>query len=164
MKSAKILYIVVFITLLLCSCNQDEDPDLEKPVIDMSAITAFPMACDTLYFGEPFTLKAVFTDNLALGSFTLDIHHNFDHHTHSTEVTECTLADQKDPVNPFTLIQDFEIPEGSGIYETNLEVTIPSGTEDGVYDEGDYHFHIKLVDQTGWSDLYGVGVKLVHKK
>lgn len=133
------------------------------PEIVMSSDDAFPEACDTLYFGETFILKAVFTDNLALGSYSIDIHHNFDHHTHSTEVTECHLADVKTPINPFTLIQDYDIADGQSIYETDLEISLPSSDGGFQYDEGDYHFHLKLVDQTGWSALYGVGVKVVYR-
>lgn len=164
MKRSKLIYATIFLSLLFSSCqNDNEDIDDEKPLIDISGTDTFPLACDTLYFGEPFTMIASFSDNVALGSFSLDIHNNFDHHSHSTEVIECDLADKKDPVNPYTLIQDFEIPDGSASYKTNLELTLPSSNEDGLFDEGDYHFHINLVDQTGWATQLGVGVKLMHR-
>ncbi|MCG8308516.1 MAG: DUF4625 domain-containing protein [Cytophagales bacterium] len=162
MKKNKIVFLLFLSGTLLFSCEK-EDIDQVKPDIDMSAMDAFPVACDTLYFGENFTLKAVFTDNVELGSFNLDIHHNFDHHTHSTEVIECNLADKKEPLNPYILIQDFEIPEGSSSYEANLEISLPSVNGDGKYDEGDYHFHINLVDKNGWSTPYGVGVKMMYR-
>lgn len=162
MNYLKITTIVVLLSVFV-SCGDAEEIDQEKPVIDMSESEAFPVACDTLYFGESFTLKALFSDNVELGSFSLDIHNNFDHHSHSTEVTECNLAETKEPVNPYVLIQDFEIPESSKTYQTSLEVSLPSSNDDGEYDEGDYHFHISLVDKTGWSIQVGVGVKMLHR-
>ncbi len=39
------------------SCEKDENIDSQKPVIDLSIQDAFPVNCDTLYFGEPFILK-----------------------------------------------------------------------------------------------------------
>lgn len=162
MKKFKIVFTLIFFAFII-SCNDHEGIDQEKPEIDISAADAFPVACDTLYFGETFTLKASFYDNVELGSFSLDIHNNFDHHSHSTEVTECNLAETKEPVNPYVLIQDFEIPESSKTYQTSLEVSLPSSNDDGEYDEGDYHFHISLVDKTGWSIQVGVGVKLLYR-
>jgi len=88
------------------ACNKENDIDKEKPVIDLSGPDAFPQNCDTIYFGESFNFNVLFSDNVELGSFSIDIHHNFDHHSHSTEVTECQLDSKKDSVNPLVLIQD----------------------------------------------------------
>jgi len=150
--------------ILLFSCETDEELDQEKPIINMSALDAFPVACDTLFFGDTFTLQAVFEDNATLGSYNIDIHNNFDHHTHSTETAECNLADQKQATNSLVFIQDYNIPSGNNTYETNLELTLPSSNENGRFQEGDYHFHITLVDANGWSTIYGVGIKIFHKE
>lgn len=146
------------------SCEKDEDIDNQKPVIDLSIQDAFPVSCDTLYFGETFVLKVKFTDNVQLGSYSIDIHNNFDHHSHSTEVTECNLDPIKEPVNPFTLIQDYDIPAGQQEYETNLSITIPLSNSTGSFDEGDYHFFISLTDKEGWSAQKGLSIKLVKRQ
>ena len=162
----RIIRIIIFPVLLLAffsSCEKDDEIDQEKPGIDLSIQDAFPVNCDTLYFGESFELKALFTDNVELGSFSIDIHHNFDHHSHSTEVTECDLDPVKDPENPFKFIQDYSIPEGSKEYETNLSISIPSGNDNGEYDEGDYHFFISLTDKEGWSTQKGLSIKMLHR-
>ncbi|MCE5345736.1 MAG: DUF4625 domain-containing protein [Bacteroidales bacterium] len=145
------------------SCEKDKDIDNQKPVIDLSIQNAFPVSCDTLYFGETFILKVKFTDNVQLGSYSIDIHNNFDHHSHSTEVTECNLDPIKEPVNPFTLIQDYDIPVGLQEYETNLSITIPSSNSNGSFDEGDYHFFISLTDREGWSAQKGLSIKILHR-
>jgi len=145
------------------SCKKDDDIDNQKPEIDLTIQDAFPVSCDTLYFGETFILKVKFTDNVQLGSYSIDIHNNFDHHSHSTEVTECNLDPIKEPVNPFTLIQDYDIPAGQKEYETNLSITVPSSNSTGSFDEGDYHFFISLTDKSGWSAQKGLSIKILHR-
>jgi hypothetical protein len=157
-------FYVAFIFLLgLAGCNQ-EDIDDQKPVIDLSVDGAFPKSCDTLYLGEPFTWRARFTDNVELGSCSLDIHHNFDHHSHSTEVETCDLDPIKDPVNPFHTIMDFEIPAGSKDYTVNREISLPLTDGNSEFDAGDYHFFISLTDREGWSVQKGLSIKILKKE
>jgi hypothetical protein len=154
----------LFILLLfLSSCELGSNIDKEKPFIDLTIQDAFPVNCDTLYFGESFELKLRFSDNAELGSYSIDIHHNFDHHSHTTEVTECVLGPKKAPVNPITFIEDYEIPEGLKEYETNVSISLASGDGNGLYDEGDYHFFISLVDREGWSEQKGLSIKMLHR-
>lgn len=161
-KTNRILLFTVFFSLLFAGCSND-DIDSEVPVIDISANDAFPINCDTLYFGEPFTLKIHLSDNQELGSFSIDIHNNFDHHSHSTEVTECSLNEVKDAVNAYTYIEEFDIAEGLSDFDTNLEIDIPSGNDEGNYDEGDYHFFISLTDKEGWSAQTGLSIKMMYR-
>lgn len=88
MKTKKIITIILIFAGIISfnACTKD-DIDKEKPVIDLTIQDAFPVNCDTLYFGESFTMRMRFTDNAELGSYSIDIHNNFDHHSHSTEVT-----------------------------------------------------------------------------
>lgn len=163
MKALKILCIPFLLILISNSCSKDEDIDKEKPTIDLSIQDAFPVNCDTLYFGESFILKVRFTDNVELGSFSVDIHHNFDHHSHSTEVEECNLDPVKEPVNPWVFIQDYDIPAGLSEYVTDLMIALPSGDNNGLYDNGDYHFFISLTDAEGWSAQKGLSMKILRR-
>ncbi len=158
-------YIIPFLCVLILfsSCGKDKEIDTDKPFIDISFPEAFPKNCDTIYFGESLNLRILLTDNSELGTFSIDIHHNFDHHSHSTEVTECNSDPVKDPVNPFIYIKDFDIPAGLKEHETNLSITIPSGDGNGIYDEGDYHFFISLTDKEGWSAQKGLSIKMLHR-
>lgn len=162
MKTLKIISGLLFVLFVFATCSNEEVDD-QKPEIDLSLADAFPTNCDTIYFGEPFTFKALFTDNAELGSFSIDIHNNFDHHSHTTEVTECNLDPKKTPVNPYVFISDYDIPEGSDAYETSLEITIPDGDANGQFDEGDYHFFISLVDKEGWSVQKGLSLKILRR-
>ena len=166
MKELKIIIILFLVVLFINSCEKEEI-DKEKPAIDLNIQNAFPVNCDTLYFGETFTFRVLFTDNAGLGSddaYSMDIHHNFDHHSHSTEVTECQLSEEKDAVNPFTYIQDFSIPEGLKVHETDKTVTIPASNSTGMFDEGDYHFFISVTDKEGWTAQKGLSIKILYRQ
>ena len=158
MKTLHKLILLCFMAALFATgCKKDKaEIDTAYPVIDISSSTAFPIQCSSLTRGQKVIFRASFSDNAALGSYSLDIHHNFDHHTHSTEVINCTLAPVKPAVKPFLLIKTFSIPEGSKTYETNNEITIPADI-----DPGDYHFLIKLTDKEGWQTLKGISIKII---
>lgn len=158
--------LICFFVILLFSCEKNDNIDTIKPDININFAEAFPTNCDTLYFGESFTFKALFSDNAELGSvkaFSIDIHHNFDHHSHSTEVTECNLSPKKAPINPFLFIEDYDIPVGLKEYETNFSVAIPAGNSKGLFDEGDYHFFVSLSDHSGWSAQKGISIKILKR-
>jgi hypothetical protein len=163
MKHIEFLLAIILSTFLLHSCSENDEIDTEKPSIDLSIEDAFPINCDTLYFGEYFEFSALFSDNVELGSFSIDIHNNFDHHSHSTEVTACDLDPIKDPINPFLFIEDYSIPDGLDVYKTEQSIIIASSNESGVYDEGDYHFFISLTDKEGWSAQKGLSIKILHR-
>lgn len=152
--------------LITAACN-DKNIDNEYPVIDLNIPRAFPTHCsDTLFFGESFVLKVGLSDNMELGSseaISVNIHHNFDHHSHTTEVIECKLEAAKTPINPYLTLSYFDIPEGLQEYVTNYTITIPEYDDDGPFDEGDYHFQIKVIDKSGWSTMVGIGVKLSYR-
>ncbi len=163
MKASNILFIVTLLVVVLYSCKKDDDIDTEKPDIDLTIPGAFPANCDTMYFGESFNFNALFKDNYELGSFSIDIHNNFDGHSHSTEITQCESDPEKDPVNPYVFIDDYDIPVGLKEYNAVMSISIPAGNTDGLYDEGDYHFFISLTDKEGWSAQKGLNIKLLHR-
>jgi len=159
----KMLRIIISFLLFTAACDPVEIDDL-KPVIDLLTENAFPVSCDTLYLGESFTWKVKFTDNVELGSYSLEIHHNFDHHAHSTELASCALDPVKEPLNPFHTIMDFEIPPGSTEYTVNESIQIPLSDQNGDLDPGDYHFFISLTDREGWSVQKGLSIKILSKQ
>ena len=143
--------------LALASCESDKnDIDTEYPVVDISASNAFPIQCSQVTRGQKITFRAKFTDNTELGSYSLDIHHNFDHHTHSTEVSNCETEPIKKPVNPMLYINSVTIPAGQKSYEATQEIMIPADV-----DPGDYHFLIRLTDKEGWQTIRGLSIKVL---
>ena len=156
MKILKLLA-AAFTLMLVISCSSDNsDIDTEYPVIDLTGQDAFPVQCSTITRGQKIIFKAKFSDNAALGSFSLDIHHNFDHHSHSTEVSNCETDAVKKPVNPMLFIKSIDIPGGVKNYEASAEINIPADA-----DPGDYHFMIRLTDKEGWQTLKGLSIKIL---
>lgn len=140
------------------SCNDDNKDDI-YPVIDMSEENAFPSNCAVVHPGETFTFRAVFSDNRELGSYSIEIHHNFDHHTHSTDVEECEMEPDKEPDQPFKFIEEYDIPPGQKQYEAQVDISVPD-----TIDTGDYHFMVRLTDASGWQTLKGISIKILDEE
>jgi hypothetical protein len=141
--------------LLLNSCGKDDIDDV-KPVIDMNASGTFPTLCDTLKKATEIEFKVNFSDNIELGSFSIDIHHNFDQHSHSTSVETCQMDAKKTAINPWTYIKSFQIPEGLKEYTAIGEISVPTNI-----DPGDYHFMYKVTDKSGWQTIHGFSIKII---
>jgi hypothetical protein len=139
-----------------CSSSDDDAPkDMTQPVITEQGITANPIDCQVYQRGETIPFHYVFTDDTELGNFNIEIHNNFDHHTHSTSSTECALADKKAPVNPWVYNKDFTIPAAQRSYDARIDIEIPADI-----DPGDYHFMVRLTDKAGWQQLKAVAIKI----
>lgn len=151
----KKLYIALIAVIpIFWSCD-DTVKDEELPVIDMTSETAFPQNCVTVYRGESFTFNARFTDNIELGSYSIEMHHNFDHHSHSTSSEECEMGAVKSAVKPLLFIDEYTIPDGKTEYSANIEINVPADV-----DTGDYHFMVRLTDKSGWQTFKGISVKV----
>ena len=162
MRDLVIIFFLAIVLAIPFSCSKHDVDDI-KPSIDLSIAEAFPLNCDTLYLGEAFVFKAKLSDNVELGSYSIEIHHNFDHHAHSTEVEACEFSHKKTAVNPFHFISDYEIPKGVSSYLSADTLFIPVTNALGIIDEGDYHFYISLVDKEGWSVNKGLSVKILKR-
>ena len=156
MKNIKFFFIAISLAAIpLTQCSESKETDTEKPVINMDQEDAFPKPCDTIFAGRSFTFKAVFSDNVELGSYNIELHNNFDHHTHGSHTETCTLDPDKNPVNPFYFNQNYEIVSGSKTYNAETTVAVPDDI-----DSGDYHFMVKLTDKEGWQSWSSVSVKI----
>ena len=149
-----ILMISLLCALSACSSSDDEK-DMQPPVITDQDITANPIDCQVYQRGGTMPFHYVFTDDTELGNFNIEIHNNFDHHTHSTSPVECTLADKKTPVNPWIYNHDFTIPAAQCRYDARIDIPIPDDI-----DPGDYHFMVRLTDKAGWQQLKAVAIKI----
>lgn len=152
----RVFFIITTVLLFTTACQDEKD--LKVPEIDMSASDAFPVNCVTVYRGEAFNFVASFTDDIELGSYAIEIHHNFDHHSHSTSSETCTLDEKKDAVNPWVYQKDFSIPEKQTGYRAQVSIEVPSDI-----DLGDYHFYVRLTDKSGWSTYEGISFKIADR-
>ncbi|MBP6260691.1 MAG: DUF4625 domain-containing protein [Paludibacter sp.] len=144
----------VLLLVILSSCG-DLVKDEQTPAIDITATDAFPKNCVTVYRGESFDFKIRLSDNMELGSFSVQMHHNFDHHTHSTSATQCDMDPVKNAVNPLLYIDEYPIPEKLTEYVARGTISIPANV-----DTGDYHFTIRVTDAAGWQSFEGISVKI----
>ena len=157
-KSRSIILPCAFMFFLLAACSKDETgKDLDKPVIETDS-EALPQNCQVYVKGEEIPFIYTFTDNMGLGSYNIEIHHNFDHHTHSTDAGDCPLEEKKKPVKPWVYNQDFQIPESASTYNAKVYIPIPEDV-----DTGDYHFMIRVTDKAGWQQLKAVSIKIIEK-
>lgn len=154
-------HIYSFILLCaLCACSSSDDgtpKDMEQPVITDTGITANPIDCQTYRRGETIAFNYVFKDDTELGKYNIEIHNNFDHHTHSTSAADCEMEAKKNPINPWVYNKDFDIPAGQRLYTSRIDIPIPEGI-----DTGNYHFMIRLTDRAGWQQLKSVAIKITE--
>lgn len=109
----KKIFFTALLTLVLFACSSDDssDKDTTKPTIDLTITDGFPTSCATVTKGNTIPFKALFSDNKELGSYSINIHNNFDHHSHDTEVGTCNFDPIKTAVNPWTTTLTFSIPK-----------------------------------------------------
>jgi len=143
----------------LCACSSDDEDqkDMTYPVISDEGITANPVECQQYKRGDVIPFNYIFTDDTELGSFNIEIHDNFNHHTHSGSAVECEQEAYKDPVKPWIYNKDFTIPSGLTKYNARFDIQIPD-----TIDTGDYHFMVRLTDQASWTELKAVAIKIVE--
>ena len=90
-----------------------------------------------------------------LGNYNIEVHNNFDHHSHSTSAGDCDFDPKKQPVRPWVYNRSFAIPDGSRRYEAKVDIDIPADI-----DTGDYHFMVRVTDKAGWQQLKAVSIKI----
>lgn len=146
----------------LCACSSPDDDedngkDMSYPVINTTDIVAVPTDCQVFKRGDVIPLHFLFTDNMELGAYNIEIHNNFDHHTHGTSSVECPMDAKKQAVKPWIYNCDFQIPAGLKRYEARFDIAIPD-----TIDAGDYHFMVRLTDHAGWQQLHAVAIKITE--
>lgn len=159
----KIIRLTIVSILLFCvfSCSKEDNngvggkaKDEQKPTIKLN----YPTSCAKLIRGQKFTMKATVEDNLALASYAIDFHNNFDHHTHDNQGSKCALEPIKNTTEKtFKFLENYTIKNRPKKYEISQIITIPADA-----DTGDYHCHISVTDVTGWSVNTSVDVKIVE--
>lgn len=144
--------LLIAVVFIFTSC-ETIDKDVEKPIVQE---VFFPQNCDTVHRGSTFTYSFVIVDDKDLGSYSIEMHNNFDHHTHSTSTISCTMEENKLPINPFYYNEDFEVPVKLWEYKIEGEITIPANV-----DSGDYHFELRVSDEAGWQTYEGISIKVL---
>ena len=156
----KKIYLLLTLLCALCACSSSDDEetkDMTYPVINTTDIVAVPTDCQVFKRGDVIPFNFLFTDNMELGAYNIEIHNNVDHHTHGTSSVECPMEAKKDPVKPWVYNQDFTIPAGQRTYTARHDIAIPADI-----DPGDYHFMVRLTDHAGWQQLHALAIKITE--
>ena len=149
----------ISVVCVLCACgssDDDDNKDMTYPEIVANEQSA-PYDCDAYKRGSSIPFNCIFKDDTELGAYNIEIHHNFDHHTHSTSATECEMDTNKQPQHPWTFNNDYVIPEGLHEYNASFSIPIPEDI-----DTGDYHFMVRVTDKAGWQQLRAMTIKIVE--
>ena len=151
------LPLMLLCALSACSSSEENKPkDMTTPEISAEGIVAIPIDCEVFRRGEVIPFNYLFKDDVELGAYNIEIHNNFDHHTHSTTAAECPMDAQKAPQKPWIYNQDFDIDPGQRIWDARQDIAIPADI-----DAGNYHFMVRLTDAAGWQQLHAVAIKIV---
>lgn len=151
-----ILMISLLCALSACSSSDDDAKDMQQPVITDQGVIANPIDCQVYQRGQTIPFHYVFTDDTELGAYNIEIHNNFDHHTHSGSAVECELETKKEAgPKAWVFNQDYAIPAGQRTYTARVDIQIPDDVE-----TGDYHFMVRLTDRAGWQQLKAVAIKV----
>ena len=156
------------VSMAFLSCSKDDSSkDMTPPAISTQGITASPVNCQVYHPGDVIYFRYLFEDNQELGSFNIEVHSNFDHHSHSTESDEhghedgeCSHEDhdheadgEAEEGTPWVFNQSYQIPAGTKSYSAAESIAIPA---DAMH--GDYHFMIRVTDAAGWQQLKAVAI------
>lgn len=147
----------LLLSCVLGACSSPaEEKDMTPPEIRPVGDYASPMNCQEFSRGGVLPFAYLFADDTELGTFNLEVHNNFDHHTHSTEAGECRQDSAKQPVHPWIFNKDYPIPAGCTRYEAKIMIPIPADI-----DPGEYHFMIRVTDASGWQQLRSVSIRIL---
>ena len=146
--------LILLLCALMGACSSPSK-DITPPEILPQGDFASPVNCQVFTRGALLPFAYAFSDDVELGSYNLEIHNNFDHHTHSTEAGECQQEPVKKPEHPWIYNQSFEIPAGSTVFEASHSISIPSDI-----DPGEYHFMIRVTDASGWQEIKSVAIRI----
>ncbi|MCS6904570.1 MAG: DUF4625 domain-containing protein [Bacteroidia bacterium] len=136
MKKLELIIVSLSLLLAIWSCKKDEDKP--KPVVDntrpiISNVTT-GKADNTFQVGQTIQLRARLSDDTELGQYKVEIHENFDGHSHG-KTSSTTPFEYKKIVNisgkAHDLVQDIKIPENaaSGPYHLLIYCLDKQGNE-----------------------------------
>ena len=135
--------VFVFI-LALTSCSKD-DVDTTAPVIELDE----PEDGDELLIGTGIHFECDFSDDVMLGSYMIEIHSNFDGHSHKVS----SRAGEE----PFFIKKSYDL---SGLRNTHVhhhDVVIPENAT-----PGNYHLVVYCTDAAGNQSLVAREIVLSH--
>ena len=176
MKKSIILFVLAVLPIAFTtSCNKDDDNkiDTEKPQIDASIANSSPNNGSVFHFGEVLSVKLRLTDNQGLAAFSIEIHNNFDGHSHSTEDNEDEHEaeehehhhEEGEDGDAFYYTKDYDIPDNNSEFVVDIAIPLPEKSADGDnYAGGKYHFMLTVTDKAGFSTFKAWEIEILTKE
>ncbi len=150
MKKIKYISALSVISLfVLGSCSSDSSVDTEKPVIILNA----PEEGAKLAAGSDIHFDMEVSDNVALGSYNIDIHDDFDGHNHGTESTSVlknvvqNIDESQENATRVSFVYNHTWTDIVGKRNDHVhhhEIVIAKDAK-----RGKYHFVVKVLDKAG---------------
>ena len=171
MKTNTIVLLVITCVLTMgFSACEDKNKDTTPPVIDDA--TFLPADCDIYYLGDTILVHFICSDDTELGNFNIEIHNNFDHHTHGTSGVDCDEEEGEEHHHGEGEEHEHEHETVEGAWAYNQDFAIARGLKTDTFDieipiplevlDGDYHFMLRLTDRAGWQTIKAVPIHLIH--
>lgn len=146
-KFPLILAIVLTAVFSFASCSDDDDVDNTKPVINLVS----PAEGAILKIGSDVHFDAVFSDDVLLKSYTIEIHDNFSEHGHTSKsVSEGATKD-------FFFKETWSLAGKKNATVHHHEVIIPENAT-----PGKYHLIVYCYDEAGNESLVARNIVLSH--
>jgi hypothetical protein len=133
----------------MVSC--EKEGDTTKPLINLIE----PEDGDILKIGGDVHFELGLSDNEMLGSYKVEIHSNFDGHTHEKVVTR---AGTDEATVPFTFSQSWDVSGKKNADIHHHEIIIPENAT-----PGDYHLIIYCTDAAGNESHIAINVELSYE-
>jgi len=129
-------------SLILSACSVDPSIDLDPPHIEVND----PADGSKAEAGSYILFNALFSDNQALGTFSIDIHNAFDGHSHGRI--------QEDPdLIKFSFRKNYDLPPVTAhLIALPQDILVPAETQ-----AGPYHFIVQAIDAEGNATSYQDG-------
>lgn len=157
----KTVQLVVLLTIgfTLGSCS-DEDVDNAKPMIHLVA----PANDGVLHIGGEVHFDCEFADDVELRSYKIEIHNNFDGHSHGSAVLKSANEEHGHPWS-YTNTWNFEAgKKNEDVHHHAIQIPetiLVNGVEEPTA-EGEYHFGVYCVDVAGNENKVFVSVVIEH--
>lgn len=132
--------------LIFNACSKTDNADTTKPVINLLE----PAQDDTLRIGEEVHLEMNLSDDVMLGSYKIEIHNNFNDHTHGSKAIAET--------SPFSFNRSWSLEGKRNATIHHHEIVIPENAQ-----EGKYHLMVYCTDDAGNEAYVARNVVLSHE-
>jgi hypothetical protein len=138
--------LVAIFALLAAACGDDSDNT--KPVIDLVE----PADGDVLQIGDSVHFEMNLSDNEMLHSYKVDIHDNFDSHSHAL-----SRADDGE-TTPFSFNRTWDVSGKKNAHVHHHQIFIPENATPGAY-----HLVVYCTDEAGNESRVARDIELSHE-